>query len=79
MQSLPPISRLCENITHDVGSTAGLRCWLNMRTDFGKQIIVIVYVFDWVQIEYGECDKRHKLVRASRPVQIRSLPGAVPD
>jgi len=38
-----------------------------MRTDFGQQIIVIVYVFDWVRIECGE------------RVQIRSLPGAVPD
>ena len=33
-----------------------------------------------VQLEWGECDKRHhKLGRASRPVQIRSLPSAVPD
>ena len=79
MQSLPPMTRLCENITHDVGSIAGPTCWLKMRTDFGQQTIVIVYVFDSVHIEWGEGDKRHKLVRASRPVQIRSLPGAVPD
>jgi len=79
MQSLLPMSCLCEHITHDIGSITSPTCWLKMRTDFGQQIIVIVYVFNWVQIEWGECDKRHKLVRASRPVQIRSLPGAVPD
>jgi len=79
MQSLLPMSRRCENIAHDVGSIAGLRCWLNIvPTSVNRSSSLSTRSIGY-RSSGVKCDKRHKLVRASRPVQIRSLPGAVPD